>query len=130
MICQLQTKLPYHVQNIDSNDEIFTKDETFKAEANELLDSLINFILEDVSLLDSKINKNNADEALFLSGICLQSVELFTKHFDESKNSNSVSRKMIGLGKKYLESFKNKKLDNPNSDTMRELLNLCNQYEI
>jgi len=121
--------LPYHIPNIDSNDEIFTTDGKFKLEANDLIESIINYILEDISILDTKINKNSVDEVEFLSSVCLQSAELFMKHFEQSKYSSSVSKKMVELARKYLETFKNKKTDLANSDDLKALINLTNKYE-
>lgn len=129
MVCQLQIRLPYHIPNVDSNDEIFTKDEEFKAEAVNLIDSIINYILEDISQLDTKINKSSLDEVQFFSYVCLQSAELFTKYFEESKYSNSVIKKMVELARKYLESFKNSKTDAANSYNLKALINLSNKYE-
>lgn len=120
--------MPYHIPNIDSNDEIFTTDEKFKQEAYELIENIIDFILEDISQLDSKINKSSVDEVEFFSSVCLQSSELFCKHFEESKYSSSVSKKMVELAMKHLETFKNKKTDVANSDNLKALINLINKY--
>ena len=126
----MQIRLPYHIPNIDSNDEIFTKDEDFKLEASNLIENIINYILEDISQLDSKINKNSIDDVEFFSSVCLQCAELFTKNFEQSKYSNSIAKKMVELAKKYLDSFKNKKIDAANSDNIKALINIVNKYEI
>jgi len=130
LVCQLRIRLPYHIPNLDSNDEIFTKDEDFKTEANKLIETVISYILEDITLLDSKINKNNLEEVEFLSKLCIDSAELFSQNFEQSKYSNSVCRKMIELAKKYLDPFKNKKAELANSETLKALIALCNKFDI
>lgn len=130
LICQLQIRLPYHIPNIDSNDEIFTKDENYKEEANNLIENIIDLILEDITLMDSKINKNSLEDVEFLSSVCLSSAELFQKYFEQTKYSNSIAKKMVELAKKYLDNFKNnKKTDLSTFPNIISLMNLCCKFD-
>jgi hypothetical protein len=103
---QLQFKLPYHVPNIDSNDEIFTSDENFKNEGRVLLDNVLNEILSDISQFDSKLSNYDYDEYEFLAKFCIESADVFTNSFEVTKYSKSVSNKMIELARNYLEHMK------------------------
>jgi hypothetical protein len=103
---QLQTKLPYHIPNVDSNDEIFTKDESFKAESQLLLEQTISAILEDISELDSKLSTYDMEEYEFLLNYCIDCATCFSTHFEPTKYSNGVSLKMLELAKKYLQHIK------------------------
>lgn len=49
---QLQDTLPYHVPNVDSNDRIFTGNDDFKREGNQLLDFCFDQILEIIEKLN------------------------------------------------------------------------------
>lgn len=103
---QLQFKLPYHVFNVDSNDEIFTSDEGFKTEGHTLLETILQDILNDISEFDSKLSSYDYDEYEFLAGFCLNCAESFTTLFETTKYSKSVSNKMMELSRNYLEHLK------------------------
>ncbi len=110
---QLQIKLPYHISNgnlglnlVDSNDEIFTKDEMFRKEAQDLLDTIVNDVLNDISEYDSKLSSNDLVEYEFLINHCLVCGYNFFKIFENTKYRNSVIKKMIELSQNYLEHIK------------------------
>jgi hypothetical protein len=103
---QLQNKLPYHILNVDSNDEIFTKDEGFKSEGQTLLEQTINTLLEDISELDSKLATHDFEEYEFLLTFCVDCACCFSNLFEKSKYSNGVASKMLELAKSYLEHIR------------------------
>jgi hypothetical protein len=103
---QLQVKLPYHLPNIDSNDEIFTSDEKFKNDGNTFLDNILSDILSDISEFDSKLSNFDYEEYEFLANFCINCGETFSSLFESTKYSNSVINKMIELAKGYMEQMK------------------------
>lgn len=123
---QLQIKLPYHVLNVDSNDEIFVKDENFRNEGQGLLESIINDILAGISDYDSKLNPYDYDDYDFLFNFCLECAESFFSLFDidSSKFSRSVVNKMKELAQKYLENIKkNRSLGKEKLSSLSNYLN-------
>lgn len=46
-----QTSLPYHIEKVESNDQLFTEDPEFNTELTEFYNSLIKEILYDLNLL-------------------------------------------------------------------------------
>jgi hypothetical protein len=112
LITQQQIKLPYHIQNIDSNDEIFPKDELFRNEGLELIRSLIDSILSEISSFDSNLSSFDYEEYEFLLILCLNCAETFNCLFQETKYSNSVINKLLELSKNYLENLKKNKTFN------------------
>jgi hypothetical protein len=129
LVSQLQNRLPYHIINVDSNDEIYTKDEEFKQEASDIIESLMNQILEDISILESKNDKFYFDELEFFVLICLQTIEIINNYFDDSKYSISVMKKLIGLADKKIEEIKNKKLEKNFSERFKILTKFYNKFE-
>jgi hypothetical protein len=103
---QFQNKLPYHILNVDSNDEIFTKDENFRNEGQALLDQIISEILADISELDSKLSTHDFEEYEFLINYCIRCAESFSNLFETTKYSSNVTSKMLELAKNYLEHMK------------------------
>lgn len=103
---QLQYKLPYHINNIDSNDEIFTSDENFKNEGYQILDSILTEVLNDISDFDSKLSNYDHEEYDFIAGFCIHCADNFINFFETTKFSKSVSNKMIELSKNYIEYLK------------------------
>ena len=129
LVSQLQNRLPYHIINVDSNDEIYTKDEEFKQEASDIIESLMNQILEDISILEAKNDKFYFDELEFFVLICLQTIEIINNYFDDSKYSISVMKKLIGLADKKIEEIKNKKLEKNFSERFKILTKFYNKFE-
>lgn len=103
---QLQIKLPYHIVNIDSNDEIFTSDEAFKSEGNVLLENTVSDILADISEYDSKLSNCDYDDYEFLILFCLNCAENFSNIFEPTKYFQNVNNKLIELAQNYLENIK------------------------
>ena len=129
LVSQLQNRLPYHIINVDSNDEIYTKDEEFKQEAFEIIESLMNQILEDISMLELRSEKINFEELEFFILISLQTIEIINNSFDDSKYSNSVMKKLMGLANKKIEEIKNKKLEKNYSERFKILTKLYNKFD-
>lgn len=96
----------YIIKLVDSNDEIFTKDENFRKEAQELLDTIVNDVLTDISEYDSKLSSNDLNEYEFLINHCLVCCYNFFKIFENTKYRTSVIKKMIELSQNYLEHIK------------------------
>ena len=92
---QMQTKLPYHVFNVDSNDEIFTGDEQFKAQGQEIIENIINDILNEISDYDSKLTQYDYDEFEFMIMICGDCIEIFKYNFEQTKFQINVQNKML-----------------------------------
>ena len=102
---QLQTRLPYHVFNVDSNDEIFTGDQKYIMEGNELVETILTEILNEISEFDGKITAYDYDEFEFLINICGSCIEIFKYNFQRTTFAVNVTNKMFELIMKYIEGL-------------------------
>lgn len=100
---QLQTRLPYHVFNVDSNDEIFTGDEAFITEGNQILENILTEILNEISEYDGKVTQYDYDEFEFLIVVCGNCIEIFKHNFERTTFAVNVTNKMFELIAKYIE---------------------------
>ena len=99
---QLQTRLPYHVFNVDSNDEIFTGDPKYIAEGNQIVEQILTEILNEISEYDGKVTPFDFDEFEFLIKVCGNCIEMFKYNFQNTNFSTSVTNKMFELIQKYI----------------------------
>jgi hypothetical protein len=120
---QLQIKLPYHLANIDSNDEIFISDEIYRSEGNNLIEKIITDILGEISEFDSILSNYDYDDHDFLALFCVSCAECFMKDFERTKYSQSVVGKLIELARKYIESLKKTSSYKQKTDSYREYIN-------
>jgi hypothetical protein len=102
---QLQVRLPYHVYNVDSNDEIFTGDQKYIMEGNEIVETILTGILNEISEFDGKISPFDFDEFEFLINICGNSIEIFKYNFQKTSFAVNVTNKMFELIQKYIEAL-------------------------
>ena len=102
---QLQTRLPYHVFNVDSNDEIFTGDQKYIQEGNEILENILTEILNEISEFDGKITPYDFDEFEFLINTCGNCIEIFKYNFQKTSFCKNVTSKMYELIQKYIEAL-------------------------
>ena len=102
---QLQVRLPYHVYNVDSNDEIFTGDQKYIMEGNEIVETILTEILNEISEFDGKISPFDFDEFEFLINICGNSIEIFKYNFQKTSFAVTVTNKMFELIQKYIEAL-------------------------
>ena len=102
---QLQVRLPYHVYNVDSNDEIFTGDQKYIMEGNEIVETILTEILNEISEFDGKISPFDFDEFEFLINICGNSIEIFKYNFQKTSFAVNVTNKMFELIQKYIEAL-------------------------
>ena len=102
---QLQVRLPYHVYNVDSNDEIFTGDQKYIMEGNEIVETILTEILNEISEFDGKISPFDFDEFEFLINICGNSIEIFKYNFQKTSFAVKVTNKMFELIQKYIEAL-------------------------
>jgi hypothetical protein len=102
---QLQTRLPYHVFNVDSNDEIFTGDQKYIMEGNELVETILTEILNEISEFDGKITPYDFDDFEFLINICGNCIEIFKYNFQKTTFAVNVTNKMFELIMKYIEGL-------------------------
>lgn len=102
---QLQVRLPYHVYNVDSNDEIFTGDQKYILEGNEIVETILTEILNEISEFDGKISPFDFDEFEFLINICGNSIEIFKYNFQKTSFAVNVTNKMFELIQKYIEAL-------------------------
>ena len=102
---QLQTRLPYHVFNVDSNDKIFTGDQKYIIEGNELVETILTEILNEISEFDGKITAYDYDEFEFLINICGSCIEIFKYNFQKTTFAVNVTNKMFELIQKYIEGL-------------------------
>lgn len=113
---QLQFNLPYHLPNVDSNDEIFPSDENFTTEGNSLIETIMQEILSDTSEFDSKLPQYENEEYEFLTIFCLSCAEVFASSFEETKFLRSVINKMVELARSYIEHMKKSPSYKANTD--------------
>ena len=102
---QLQTRLPYHVFNVDSNDEIFTGDQRYILEGNEIVETILTEILNEISEFDGKITPYDFDEFEFLINTCGTCIEIFKYNFQKTTFCVNVTNKMFELIPKYIEGL-------------------------
>jgi hypothetical protein len=102
---QLQNKLPYHIFNVESNDEIFTGDEQFISIGNALIGQIISDILDDISEFDGQIQSNDYDSFEFMIGICGECTEMFKYDFEQTNFQVNVRNTMLQLIDKYIDCF-------------------------
>ncbi|MCQ2816762.1 MAG: hypothetical protein MJ252_05795 [archaeon] len=98
---QLQNKLPYHIYNVDSNDEIFTGDPKFIEDANNLIDIILTDILNEISDYASKLTTMDYDEFEFMILICGTCFDIFKYNFEDTKFETNVKNRMIKLIEQY-----------------------------
>jgi len=99
---QLQTRLPYHVFNVDSNDEIFTGDPNYISQGNQIVEIILNDILDEISDFDGKVTPFDFDDFEFLINVCGNCIEMFKYNFQRTNFSVNVSNKMFELIQKYI----------------------------
>ena len=99
---QLQTRLPYHVFNVDSNDEIFTGDPNYISQGNQIVEIILNDILDEISDFDGKVSPYDFDDFEFLINVCGNCIEMFKYNFQRTNFSVNVSNKMFELIQKYI----------------------------
>ena len=102
---QLQTRLPYHVFNVDSNDEIFTGDQKYLMEGNQIVETILTEILNDISEFDGKITQYDFDEFEFLINTCGTCIEIFKYNFQRTTFAVNVTNKMFELIQKYIQGL-------------------------
>ena len=99
---QLQNRLPYHVFNVDSNDEIFTGDPKYIMEGNQLIENILTEILNEISDFDGKVTPFDYDDFEFLINVCGNCIEIFKYNFEKTNFSTNVTNKMFELIQKYI----------------------------
>ena len=104
---QLQNRLPYHVFNVDSNDEIFTGDPKYISEGNQILENIITEILNEISEFDGKVTPYDFDDLEFLINVCGNCIEIFKYNFQKTNFAVSVTNKMFELIQKYIGNLGN-----------------------
>jgi hypothetical protein len=102
---QLQNRLPYHVFNVDSNDEIFTGDPKYIGEGNQIVENILTEILNEISEFDGKITPFDFDNFEFLINVCGNCIEMFKYNFQKTNFAINVTNKMFELIKKYIENL-------------------------
>jgi hypothetical protein len=102
---QLQNRLPYHVFNVDSNDEIFTGDPKYIEEGNQIVENILTEILNEISEFDGKITPFDFDNFEFLINVCGNCIEMFKYNFQKTNFAINVTNKMFELIKKYIENL-------------------------
>ena len=105
----LQMKLPYHILNIDSNDEMFIGEESYTEEGNKLINKLIEDILEGIAFCEEKklLLKTTQIENLALN--CYEIASTIKKYLKVNKLIKSVATKMKLLADDYYDLYSKKK---------------------
>ena len=99
---QLQNRLPYHVFNVESNDEIFTGDPKYIQEGNQILENILTEILNGISEFDAKVTPIDFDDFEFLINICGNCIEIMKYNFQKTNFVANVTNKMLELIQKYI----------------------------
>lgn len=92
---QLQIAFPYHVVNLDSNDEIFCGDQAYMEEGTKLIDFLVSELFNAVDLLTSKKDELKKEKLITFYYENLVEFKMVTERF----------AKMNKLGKKIVEKI-------------------------
>ena len=105
LYAQLQNKLPYHIFNVESNDEIFTGDEQFINMGHSLIGQIISDILDDISEFDGQLTPTDYENYEFMIGICGECTEMFKYNFEQTTFQSNVRNTMHQLILKYIDCF-------------------------
>lgn len=92
---QLQIKLPYHVQNVDSNDEIFCGEDNYVEEGTNLLNIAISELLatvESLKLKSGDIRKYNMKSNI--GNTLNEAISVFESFLKNTKNSKIIIEQM------------------------------------
>jgi hypothetical protein len=108
LYAQLQNKLPYHIFNVESNDEIFPGDQQFEQMGHSLIAQIISDILDDISEFDDKLTPTDYENYEFMIGICGECTEMFKYNFEQTTFQSNVRNTMHQLILKYIDCFGNK----------------------
>ena len=114
---QTQETLPYRIQNVESNDQIFIGSDDFQKECNSLMDHLFEQILETIQKLDEV--KDNYYQVLFTT--CIDVADLLIGTCVFTKQINGFINKMFKMSDKYLTE--NNKVASPNNQLTRVRIN-------
>ena len=95
---QTQETLPYRIQNVESNDQIFIGSDDFKKECNQLMDHCFDQILETIQKLDNV--KDQYYPLLF--DTCLDVADLLIGTCEYNKQVNGFINRMFKMSDKYL----------------------------
>ena len=93
---QLQNRLPYHVFNVESNDEIFRRDPKYIQEGNQILENILTEILNGISLFDAKVTPIDFDDFEFYY------IEIMKYNFKKTNFVTNITNKMFELIQKYI----------------------------
>lgn len=116
---QLQTKLPYSVNYVNSNDAVFTGNQEFNKEANEMIDYCFGQILEIVT----KLNESKASNLKPLFMVCISSANLLVSNGNYGVRSiSNISNKMFKMADGFLTEW-NQSFDGKNEPLNREPIN-------
>lgn len=102
---QLQIKLPYHVKNVDSNDEIFINETSYQNDGLALTASITEFILEGLTVIDSKKSTLKLSHLELLSIYCYTVSESIKRFLKNSKVIKSVSSKIRELADEFSKGY-------------------------
>jgi hypothetical protein len=95
---QTQDTLPYRIQNVESNDQIFIGNEDFYKECEQLMDYCFEQILEIIQKLDAV--KEQYYPVLFIS--CLNAANILIGNCEVNQKINGFVNKMFKMADKYL----------------------------
>jgi len=99
---QVQDKLPYQVDYVNSNDQIFIGNDEFKQEANQLMDDLFAQVLEVIT----KLNEEKVLHSLTLFMICLKTANLLIVSGNAAdKKVGNFANKMFKMSDGYMTEY-------------------------
>ncbi len=84
---QLQIAFPYHVLNLDSNDEIFCGDETYMEEGSKLIEFVVTEIFNAIELLSAKKDDIKKEKLINIYYDALIEFKMITERFAKMNKS-------------------------------------------
>ncbi|KAK5575392.1 hypothetical protein RB653_010652 [Dictyostelium firmibasis] len=96
-----QTSLPYHIEKVESNDQLFTEDPEFNTELTEFYNSLIKEILYDLNLLKDEPDSLTQKKVGF---ICIDLINALLNVGELNSKTASLIFNLYNMAKKIVPS--------------------------
>lgn len=105
----LQFRLPYHIKNVDSNDDFLANEVSYQKEGLILIDKSINEIMEGITYLDTKKEEMKGVDLENFSLIAFEISYSLSKFIENNKQVKLIKRKMKELAIEYYHLYEKKK---------------------
>ncbi|EFA82898.1 hypothetical protein PPL_03676 [Heterostelium album PN500] len=94
-----QNSLPYHIERVESNDELFASDPDFVSELNEFYGLLIKEVLAELNILKDEIDPSTQKKMVF---VCLDLISVTLNIAELNSKTASLIFNLYSLAKKSI----------------------------